>query len=552
MTIIKFTSVKLIPHIFLLFCILSLMIPLQIEGSQQYAVQIAASVTPLDINKLSAKHKIKYPITEIKSNYWYRYTIGNFNNYDTALMFAHKFSTLTGILNVFPRKIDNSFQKHDPKTTTKSNLLTTETARTKFSSDSGLRLKAITTENVIQTDPKTTKENSDIFLYLVGKKKFNALYEGLVKYGNDHLPAFLRKYYLGIIEKTYTYPIILLFIFLIIVFVLNIAVVLVMLYYSNQHKNHKERYIKIFTKMYENVLRSYLFGEYSLEMAKIKLKKTNVPLNRKILTSVLLNFQENLRGEMDTQIPEIFVRLNLHEDSLKLSRSLFIHKKVEGLRELTNLYPDGASKIIQENINHKNELIRAEAQISFIRLNPQNPFDFFRKITRPLTLWTKLSAFHLFRLHHLSIPQFIEYIDSEHPSVRNFSLRMIIYYQQLENIADILKFIDDQNELTRYLTIRAINDLRLFKAKEILKNRYPLETPKNQLEIIKALKNIGSDDDYSFLENIIKSGTITIRTEACRSLYFISTATREKLIRLSTEPDLGIAQYIAHVTDQRN
>jgi len=552
MAFIKFTSVKLIPHILLLFCILSLMIPLQSKGSQQYAVQIAAAVTPLDINKFSAKHKIKYPIIEIKSNNWYRYTIGNFNNFDSALTFAHKLSTLTGILNVFPRKIDISYQKHDLITTTKSKLLTTETASTNNSPDSSLHQKAISAGTNVQTFHKTTNEKNDIFLYLVGKKKFNALYEGLVKYGNDHLPEFLKKYYFGLIEKTYTYPIILLFIFLILVFVLNIAVVLVVLYFSNQQKNHKERYVRIFTKMYENVLRSYLFGEYSWEMAKIKLKKTNIALNRKILTSVLLNFQENLRGEMDTQIPEIFVRLRLHEDSLKLSRSSFFHKKVEGLRELTNLYPDGASKIIQENINHKNELIRAEAQISFIRLNPLNPFDFFRKITRPLTRWTQLSAFHLFRLHHISIPLFIEYIDSDHPSVRNFSLRMIIYYQQLENIAEILRFTDDQNELTRYLTIRAINDLRLFKAKEILKNRYQLETPKNQLEIIKAFKNIGGDDDYNFLENIIRSGTITVRTEACRSMYCISNVTREKLIQLSSEPDLGISHYIAHVTDQRN
>ena len=107
-------------------------------------------------------------------------------------------------------------------------------------------------------------------------------------------------------------------------------------------------------------------------------------------------------------------------------------------------------------------------------------------------------------------------------------------------------------ELTRFLSIRAINDLRLHQGKELIKNRYPDETEKNRMEIIKALKNIGNAEDFNFLESIIKSGSVTAKTEACRSLYFMSPESRERLILLNQNADLNIEQYLAHVTDQRN
>jgi hypothetical protein len=129
---------------------------------------------------------------------------------------------------------------------------------------------------------------------------------------------------------------------------------------------------------------------------------------------------------------------------------------------------------------------------------------------------------------------------------------MIIYFQQLEGVTEIFRFLDSKNELTRFLTFRAINDLRLFEGKELIKNCYPEETGKNRLEIIKAFKNIGTSDDFDFLESIIKSGSITEKTEACRALYFMNKAGRDQLNLLIMNSDQHIEQYLAHVTDPRN
>jgi len=409
-----------------------------------------------------------------------------------------------------------------------------------------------TEDHVKKNSSRLNKRNNYLFLLINGNKNAGEIKSDLIIYGNKHLPLSFRRPYFRIIEKAYNYPVILLFILFIFFFSLNILFVLLVLYYSNQRKNRKDRYTRIFQKMYEDVLRSYLFGDIDWEKALAKLKKIKKSLNRKILITVLFNFQDNLTGEMDSQIVGIFVKLNLYNDALKSTRSSHYYNKINGIHELTNLYPEVAEKIVQQFINDPNDLVRAEAQTSYIRLHPDKPFDFFKSLTSPFTRWTQVSAFYLFRLHQLPVPSFAQYMDSPNPNVRNFCLRMITYYQQLESANEIYRTLDNQLELTRFLSIHAISELRLFQGKDLIKKRYPFETQKNRIEIITALKNIGNADDFDFLESIIHSDSITLRTEACRTMYYMSSESRERLFLLKQESHLKIEQYIDYITDPRN
>lgn len=541
-----------------LICVFILLFPHSSAGAQRFAIQVAASKSPLDIQYFSKKYKISQPITEIRYEDWYRYFIGNFEDLKSASRFTRDFALQTGITGVFPRKLDEnskSFiqeQKKDSANEVKepSNLTTAKDSGSLIAEKSVSKVDRDT--DAKKPIKKTGNKVNHLFLRIFGNKNVTELQKELIAYGNNHFPSFFRKFYIRIVETTYTYPIILLFIFLIFVLIINIILAFLVLYYSNKQKNLKDRYIRIYENLYEEVLRLYLFDEINWEKTLVKLKKIKKTLNRKILTSVLLNFQENLRGEMDNQIPKIFVKLGLHKDALKSTKSSFYYNKVLGIRELTNLYPKGAEEIIQNYINNPNDLVRAEAQTSYIRLHPDKPFDFLRNLTSPFTRWTQLSAFYLFRQHQLSVPSFIDYLDSENPNVRNFCLRMIIYFQQLENASEIIKMLDNQMELTRFLSIRAINDLRLYQGKELIKNRYSDETEKNRVEIIKALKNIGNVEDFDFIETILKSGSVTVKTEACRSLYFMNAEGQERLMLLNQNANLKIEQYLAHIMDPRN
>lgn len=396
------------------------------------------------------------------------------------------------------------------------------------------------------------KEINKLVIWVLGDNSISGFKLHMIEFGNKNVPLFLRKFYMRIVERTYTYPIIILFVLLTIFLILNVSIVLLVMYFTNKIKNHKERYVDIYRNSYEGILRSYLFGEIEWDLALLKLKKLKKPLNRKILTDVLLMFKENLRGEMDSQIPEIFIKLGLEKDSLKLTKSVLYHRRIEGLKALTNLDPENAREIIPSYLNDSHFLVRTEAQVSYVRLHPENPFEFLKTLTSPFPRWTQLSAFYIFRLHQVPVPAFVEYLDSEIHTVRNFSLRMIILFQQLENAEAIYKLLNSPFEMTRFLSIRAINDLRLYEGKNAIKNMYQSETGNNKIEIIKALKNIGNEDDFDFLESIIHSESISLKTEACRSLYYVNKEGQKRLNLLNQNSDLKIDQFLAHVTDPRN
>lgn len=557
-TFIKSTSVKSILHILFIISVINFILPINSLFAHRFTVQVAASRTPLNIQDFSNRHKISDPVREVFHDGWYRYLTGNFDDLKSATKFAGDLSLRTGIPGVFTRNLEESPESLVPVQAIASGaeVKIMPDPAVSAASDSSAAVKMKSTAVSAMTEEKTIRKSAnkgnELFLRVFGKKNILELQKELILYGNKNLPLFVRKFYVRLIEKTYTYPIILLFVFLIIIFLLNILFVLLFLYYSNKQKNRREKYIRIFGNLYEDVLRRYLFDEIPWESALAKLKRINKPLNRRILTSVLINFQENLRGEMDTRMSEIFFKIGLHTDALKSVRSSLYYKKVIGIRELTNLYPKGTEEIIGNYINHPNDLVRAEAQTSYIRLHPDQPFGFLRQLTSPFTRWTQLTAFYLFRLHQLPVPAFIDYMDSEHPTVRNFCLWMIVYFQQLENASEILNLLHSKMELTRFLSIRAVNDLRLYQGKELLKDRYRNETEKNRMEIIKAFKNIGNSEDYGFLENIIRSGSVTAKTEACRSLYFMNSEGPERLALLQKNAGLEIEKYLAHVSDLRN
>jgi len=396
------------------------------------------------------------------------------------------------------------------------------------------------------------KEVNRFVLWMVGDDNVSEFKSRMIDFGNNNLPLFLRKYYRQLVDKTYTYPIIILFILFIFGLIINVSIVLLVMYFTNKMKTRRERYIKIYRNSYEEILSSYLFGDIEWDLAVLKLKKLKKPLNRKILTSVLLVFKENLRGEMDNQIPQIFINLGLEKDSLKLTKSIFYHKRIEGLKALTNLDPENAKEIIPNYLNDSHFLVRTEAQVAYVRLYPENPFDFLKTLTSPFPRWTQLSSFFTFRLHQVPVPAFVDYLDSEIPTIRNFSLRMITFFQQLENASAIYKLLDSPLEMTRFLSIRAVNDLRLYEGKQMIKNMYQSETRNNKLEIIKALRNIGDEEDFDFLESIIQSESTSLKTEACRSLYYMNSEGQKRLEILNQNSELEIDLFRAHVTDPRN
>lgn len=553
----KLYSRKLITRIVCVLLGIYSFLPVYSSVSEYYAVQLAASKEPLDIGKFASRYQIKESIKEIVSKDWNRYIIGEFENLRTASLYASEIESKTGIAGVFPRKVTEEPVKQieaNPDTIVKAKVQQNDSAKiNRILPDSVPPEKKVTAIPLTLSRSSTPhRELNHLILRMIGDKNVNQTKNDLIDYGKNHFPPSIQKIYISFIERTYTYPVVLIFIILIFVFIINVSLIVLIIYNTNKFKNKKERYRIFYKNYYEEVLSLYLFDINDWNTTVAKLKRLKKLENRKILTSVLLIFKENLRGEMDAKITEIFVRLELNKDSLQLTKSHYYYKKAQGIRELTNLDPNSATNIINKFINDKHFQIRTEAQVSYVRLHPESPFDFLKNLASPFSKWTQLSAFHIFRLHQIPVPAFINYIESEQPNVRNFCLRMIIFFQQFEDATEIFKMIESKLETSRFLAIRAINDLRLYDGKSLLLKIFESESTVNQVEIIKALRNIGDEEDFEFLESVILSGSVTMKIEACRSLFHMSSKGEERLTQMSQKNGINLELFLKHIKDPRN
>lgn len=145
-----------------------------------------------------------------------------------------------------------------------------------------------------------------------------------------------------------------------------------------------------------------------------------------------MNYKVNFKGELERFIPEIYLKLNLQKDSLKLAKSRHSHKKVMGIMELTHLYPQGAKGMIRSLTNDPNDYVRTEAQIAYVTLNAENPFSFFDNLKQPFAKWAQLSVFYLIRLNQIPVPAFARFLSFKHYNIRNFSLKMITFFSSLK------------------------------------------------------------------------------------------------------------------------
>jgi hypothetical protein len=531
-------------------------------GNRKYTIQIAASKTPIDVEWLSSQYQIDREILEIKEDRWYKHLIGEFESNQLVSDYVAQDLQLKGLQDSFPRLIPDTVKEVSAKKikSAKSNITTENKGNSAAlsshptSSERVSSVKTGSSQSGKQQNSELKKplEKYKVWEKLVGWQSLQRIEIKLIEGAKIYLPRSVVPFYVRMIDRAIRFPVILFFMMLIFLFVLNAILIMVILEVSNTLKNQVERYNILYQEMYERALTGFLFQEYDIEAAVSRVKKIHRRRNRKIFVSVLFNFQKNLSGDSDQKILEIFFRLKLNEDAIKKTKSHSFYRQILGLRELTNLYPSGALPVVVSNINDDNDELRAEAQTSYVRLDFDEPFGFMRNLRKPYTRWTQMTAFYIFKLHKLPAPDFSEYLQSELYNIQNFSLRMITHFQQKENAGEIIELLYAERNQTRFLAIKAISELGIQEAKPMLKYMYENETFLNKIEILKALLNFGDIDDFEFLEKIIRGNNVSLKIEACRSMYFMNTSGMENLLRLSQEKELALEPYIAHIYDSRN
>lgn len=374
----------------------------------------------------------------------------------------------------------------------------------------------------------------------------------LIDSGTERLPAPIAGLYVRIVDKAFRFPFVVFFLAVISLLILNVLTVIVILFVTNLIMNIRARKKARLRDIYEKILTDLMLQvidtrEAISELSKIKQKKNN-----NLLIEVMMDFQKSFRGDSDRQILDLYEEMKLGKVSYNKTYSVSFYTQVMGIRELANMHPDQAIEMIASRLNDSNDIVRTEAQICYPYVNTENPFDFLGILEKPFSRWAQLNIYYYIKIHELPVPSFDKWLRSEHASVVHFCILMIGLFQQRENSEEIIRLVNDPNESIRREAIRTCSELTLFESKPVLKEAYPKETLKNQLEIVKTLRVIGDDDDIPFLEEIFQSQEKILRLETCRTLYQISDTSRTYLEQINQAMNFELTLYIAHIKDSRN
>jgi hypothetical protein len=244
--------------------------------------------------------------------------------------------------------------------------------------------------------------------------------------------------------------------------------------------------------------------------------------------------------------------MNLGQISYNKTFAISFYQQVMGIRELTNMHPHHATEMIAIRLNDSIDIVRTEAQISYPHVNKELPFDFLNILEKPFSKWAQLNIYYFIKIHELPVPSFHTWLNSGNPNVVNFCLLMINLFQQQENSSHIVGKLQDPIETIRTLAIKTCGDLHIFESKAIMKDLFQTETLHNKIEITKAYRNFGDESDIPFLAGIVRSDVVSLRLEACLSLFSLGESGRIHLIDLNHSMNNILDPYIAHIQDPRN
>jgi hypothetical protein len=210
---------------------------------------------------------------------------------------------------------------------------------------------------------------------------------------------------------------------------------------------------KILVEKYENYLAETM--TYVYENDKIFEKKTyqytlnkedqTHPFNRHVLLDQIMLMRKHVGGEEGFILSHLYEKLGFHRASLKKTKSLLWHTRLEGLQELILMSATSFEKTVLRMIHDSNPFIRIEAVRALILRGQEWQKDLIR-YSYPLSAWEQYQICDaLSRVQNIQLPDFTPLLASYNPSVLLFGLRMIKHFHCMEAIQQVVPFLVSPN-----------------------------------------------------------------------------------------------------------
>ena len=288
-----------------------------------------------------------------------------------------------------------------------------------------------------------------------------------------------------------------------------------------QFKNQEQ---KILTDKYQEILINYIY--LTEDEAEEKIKTTNLlkkavknKVDRIVIQNLILTLHGDLTGELAEFLETLYYDLNLVQYSLKKMNSSVWFIKIKGIRELTQMKVKDVYTETLELINHKNKLLRSEAQLTMVKLYQFNGLSFLDHLEFPITEWQQILLIEEIQsIRNQDVPDLTNWLHSKNDTVICFALKLVKLFNQIQLKDDLIKLVLHPSEKVRRTAIDVLGYFRIIESKTILKQIFKNSPPETQFFIIQALSQLSDKKDIPFFEKQVNHPDFDIKQVAFNTL----------------------------------
>lgn len=244
------------------------------------------------------------------------------------------------------------------------------------------------------------------------------------------------------------------------------------------------------------------------------------PFNRQVMMDEIINMKKNLSGTAADNLQKLYGQLGLKKDSLRKLEYSYWHIKAKGIQELSWMDQQDCLLKIYKLTNHKNELVRMEAQSAIINFSGFEGLRFLDIVSYPLLPWQQLKL--LDQLSKISAESFTgieNWLGSDNDSVVMFALRLVRIYHRFELHDTVAKCLNNPAPAVRKCAVETLMHIYTEDTAALILNNYDTEDKAYRLAVLDALREMGTPENLvSFLIKEFGKEDNEIKMAAARAL----------------------------------
>lgn len=242
-----------------------------------------------------------------------------------------------------------------------------------------------------------------------------------------------------------------------------------------------------------------------------------------IITNKILFSCNNFTGKSLQNLQELYLFLKLDKYVTYHLKNKNWHIKAKAIQEIGTIKLSYLKNDILKETNHKNELVRAEAQICMIKITGYEGLNFLNNIKYPISEWHQIILLReVSRIEVKSFNNIDIWLKSKNDSVIMFSLKLVKTYHLFKLYNNTLNCLNYRNPKLRNEAIKTITSIHNKTTANFLTQKFSKEDTKNKIEILKSLKKIGSKEETPFLLSLLSNENTDIIIIAIEIILDIS------------------------------